>query len=135
MKKLVCTLVVAFLMGVSLNALAQNAKTATVAFLNPKTFKKVVDDKTAIITFQLNNISDAATMQNYKTAFSKYQRVQDVSATMQTGGMASYSVKMDKTGTPNTLQSMFKAVGVEFVNIDGEVIPTKELTKYKGSNK
>lgn len=135
MKKLIYSLVITLLMGLSVNAFAQNPKTATIAYLNAKTAKKVVDDKTAIITFKLNNISDATTMQKYKTAFSKYQRVQDVSATMQTGNMASYSVKMDKIGSGSALQGMLKAIGVESVNIDGKVIATKELANYKGAKK
>ena len=121
-------------MGLSVNAFAQKAPVATIAYLNVKTCKKVVDDKTAIVTFQLNNISDESTKDKYKNQFAKYQRVQSVTATLQKGSMASYSIKMDKAGTLETLQKMLTIARVETVNVDGKVVATKDLSKMKKEN-
>ena len=137
MKKLVYSLVITFLMGLSVNTIAQNAKqapVATVAYLNLKTAKKIVDEKTAIVTFQLNNISDESIKERYRNSFSKFQRVQEVTATLQKGNMASFSIKMDKTGTLPTLQKMLATARVESVNIDGKLVATKDLAKYKQEN-
>lgn len=130
MKKLVYTLVITFLMGLSVNAIAQKA-IATMAYLNVKTSKKVVDDKTAIVTFQLNNISDEATLAKYKKAFSTQQRIQSVTTSLQKGNMASFSIKMDKTGTLETLQRLFVKAHIASVNVDGKVVATKDLGKLK----
>lgn len=130
MKKLVYTLVITFLMGLSVNAIAQKA-VATMAYLNAKTSKKVVDDKTAIVSFQLNNISDEATLAKYKKAFSSQQRIQSVTTSLQKGNMASFSIKMDKTGTLETLQRLFVKAHVASVNVDGKVVATKDLGKLK----
>ncbi len=135
MKKLVYSLVITFLMGLSVNAFAQKTAIATMAYLNVKTSKKVVDEKTAIVTFQLNNISDANIMDKYKNSFAKYQRVQSVTTTMGKGNMATYAIKMDKAGTLETLQKMFAAARIESVNVDGKVVATKDLAKEKKSAK
>ena len=132
MKKLAYSLVITFLMGLSVNAFAQKATPpATMAYLNTKTSKKPVDEKTAIVTFQLNNITDASIMDKYKKFFTKYQRVQSVTATMEKGNMATYAIKMDKAGTLGALQGLFTSAHIESVNIDGQVLATKELAKYK----
>lgn len=131
MKKLIYSLVIALLMGLSVNTFAQKAPIATMAYLNVKTSKKVVDENTAIVTFQLNNITDATIMQKYKNSFAKFQRVKEVNASLQKGNMASYSIKMDKAGTLETLQKMFTTARIESVNVDGTVVPTKDLAKYK----
>ena len=130
MKKLIYSLVITFLMGLSVNTFAQKA-VATMAYLNVKTSKKVVDDKTAIVSFQLNNISDEATLAKYKKAFSTQQRIQSVTSSLQKGGMASFSIKMDKTGTLETLQRLFVKAHVASVNVDGKVVATKDLAKLK----
>ena len=130
MKKLVYSLVITFLMGLSVNAFAQKA-VATMAYLNVKTSKKVVDDKTAIVSFQLNNISDEATLAKYKKAFSTQQRIQSVTTSLQKGNMASFSIKMDKTGTLETLQRLFVKAHIASVNVDGKVVATKDLAKLK----
>lgn len=130
MKKLVYTLVITFLIGLSVNAIALNA-VATMAYLNVKTSKKVVDDKTAIVSFQLNNISDEATLAKYKKAFSSQQRIQSGTTSLQKGNMASFSIKMDKTGTLEILQRLFVKAHVASVNVDGKVVATKDLAKLK----
>ena len=134
MKKLIYSLVITFLMGLSVNAFAQKS-IATVAYLNVKTSKKVVDDKTAIVSFQLNNISDDATAQKYKKVFSAQQRIQSVTTSLQKGNMATFTIKMDKVGTIETLQRLFMKAHVASVNIDGEVVATKDLVKYKADKK
>lgn len=135
MKKLVYSLVVTFLMGVSVNAFAQKAAPpATMAYLNTKNSKKVVDEKTAIVTFQLNNITSQAIADHYKTSFAKNQRVEVVSAKMEKGNMGTFSLKMDKVGTAATLQKMFTKLLIQSVTVDGEVIPTKDLLKHKKNN-
>ncbi len=131
MKKLICSLVITLIMGLSVNAFAQKAGIATMAYLNVKTSKKVVDEKTAVITFQLNNITDASIMEKYRKSFTKFQRVQQVTATKQAGNMASYSVKMDKEGTLKSLQTMFATARIPSVNVDGKVVATKDLDKLK----
>lgn len=130
MKKLVYTLVITFLIGLSVNAIALNA-VATMAYLNVKTSKKVVDDKTAIVSFQLNNISDEATLAKYKKAFSSQQRIRSGTTSLQKGNMASFSIKMDKTGTLEILQRLFVKAHVASVNVDGKVLATKDLAKLK----
>lgn len=130
MKKLVYTLVITFLIGLSVNAIALNA-VATMAYLNVKTSKKGVDDKTAIVSFQLNNISDEATLAKYKKAFSSQQRIQSGTTSLQKGNMASFSIKMDKTGTLEILQRLFVKAHVASVNVDGKVVATKDLAKLK----
>ena len=130
MKKLIYSLVITFLMGLSVNTFAQKA-VATMAYLNVKTSKKVVDDKTAIVSFQLNNISDEATLAKYKKAFSSQQRIQSVTTSLQKGNMASFSIKMDKTATLETLQRLFVKAHVASVNVDGKVVATKDLSKLK----
>ena len=130
MKKLIYSLVITFLMGLSVNTFAQKA-VATMAYLNVKTSKKVVVDKTAIVSFQLNNISDEATLAKYKKAFSSQQRIQSVTTSLKKGGMASFSIKMDKTGTLETLQRLFAKAHVASVNVDGKVVATKDLSKLK----
>ena len=130
MKKLIYSLVITFLMGLSVNTFAQKA-VATMAYLNVKTSKKVVDDKTAIVSFQLNNISDEATLAKYKKAFSSQQRIQSVTTSLQKGNMASFYIKMDKTATLETLQRLFVKAHVASVNVDGKVVATKDLSKLK----
>ncbi len=130
MKKLIYSLVITFLMGLSVNTFAQKA-VATMAYLNVKTSKKVVDDKTAIVSFQLNNISDEATLAKYKKAFSSQQRIQSVTTSLQKGNMASFYIKMDKTATLETLQRLFVKAHVASVNVDGKVAATKDLSKLK----
>lgn len=133
MKKLICSLVITFLMGLSVNAFAQAKKAgiANTAYLSAKTSKKVLDAKTAEVTFQLNNITDASIMDKYKKQFEKFQRIQKVTATMGKNGMASYTVKMDKENTIGNLKNMFIKARIENVNVDGKVVPTVELNKLK----
>lgn len=135
MKKLAYTLVITFLMGLSVNAFAQKAPPATMAYLNVKTSKKVVDGKTAILSFELNNISDEATMKQYKDAFSKQQRIQSVTTILQKNNRASFSIKMDKANSLETLQKLLMKVRVESVNVDGKVVATKDLVKYRDESK
>jgi len=132
MKKLVYSLVVTFLMGLSVNAFAQKAAPpATMAYLNTKTAKKVVDEKTAIVTFQLNNITSQAIVDQYKAAFAKNQQVEVVSTKMEKGNMATFSLKMEKVGTIERLQKMFAKIQVASVTVDGVVVPTKDLLTQK----
>lgn len=134
MKKLICSFVITLVMGLSVNAFAQKAGIATMAYLSQKTSKTVVDDKTALVTFKLNNISDATIMNKYKNAFGKFQKVKEVKAVKGTDNMATYTIKMEKEHTLETLQSMFVQARIGEVNIDGKVMPTKELTKMKKDN-
>lgn len=132
MKKLVYSLVITFLMGLSVNAFAQKAiPPATMAYLNTKTSKKVVDEKTAIVTFQLNNISSQAIVDQYKAAFAKNQKVEVVTAKMEKGNMGTFSLKMEKVGTIERLQKIFAKVQVASVTVDGVVVPTKDLLTLK----
>lgn len=130
MKKLVYSLVITFLMGLSVNAFAQKS-VATMAYLNVKTSKKVVDEKTAMVSFQLNNIADQATADKYKKLFSQQQRIMSVTTSLQKGNMATFIIKTDKEGTLETLQSLFTKAHVESVNVDGKVVATKDLGKLK----
>lgn len=134
MKKLVYSLVITLLMGLSVNAFAQKS-VSTMAYLNAKTTKKVVDEKTAMVSFQLNNIADQATADKYKKLFSEQQRIMSVTTSLQKGNMASFSIKTDKTGTMETLQRLFTKAHVESVNIDGKVVATKDLAKLKADKK
>lgn len=136
MKKLVYLLVVSVLMGLSANAFAQKAAPpATMAYLDTKTAKKSVDASTAIITFQLNNISTQAIADQYKANFAKNQRVEVLTAKMEKGNMGTFSLKMEKTGTMERLQKMFMKLQITSVTIDGAVIPTKDLLTHKKTNK
>ena len=134
MKKLVYSLVITLLMGLSVNAFAQKS-VSNMAYLNAKTSKKVVDEKTAMVSFQLNNIADQATADKYKKLFSSQQRIMSVTTSLQKGNMATYTIKTDKTGTMETLQRLFMKAHVESVNVDGKVVATKDLAKLKADKK
>lgn len=134
MKKLVYSLVITLLMGLSVNAFAQKS-VSNMAYLNAKTSKKVVDEKTAMVSFQLNNIADQATADKYKKLFSSQQRIMSVTASLQKGNMATFTIKTDKTGTMQTLQRLFTNAHVESVNVDGKVVATKDLAKLKADKK
>ena len=121
-------------MGLSVNAFAQKS-VSTMAYLNAKTSKKVVDEKTAMVSFQLNNIADQATADKYKKLFSSQQRIISVTTSLQKGNMATFSIKTDKTGTLQTLQNLFMKAHVESVNVDGKVVATKDLAKLKATAK
>lgn len=134
MKKLAYSLVITLLMGLSVNAFAQKS-ISTMAYLNAKTAKKVVDDKTAIVSFQLNNIADQATADKYKKLFSAQQRIISVTTSLQKGNMATFAIKTDKAGTIQTLQRLFMKAHVESVNVDGTEVATKDLIKYRDNQK
>ena len=135
MKKLIYSLAVTFLMGLSVNAFAQKVTPpATMAYINTKTAKKPVDDKMAIVTFQLNNISSQEIADKYKTAFGKNQRGEVTSVKLEKGNMGTFSLKMEKVGTLELLQNMFTKIKVASVTVDGTVTPTKDLLKLKKSN-
>jgi hypothetical protein len=126
MKKSALSLII-LIMGLSVNAVAQKST----AFLNMKTSKQVVDEKMSVITFQLNNVSDELTKQKFQDSFKANQEVHEVNGSLLAGNMASFSMKMPKDGSAQILQRMFTVAGIETVNIDGTVINTKELAKYK----
>lgn len=118
-------------MGFSLNAIAQKST----AFLLLKSSKQVVDERTAIVTFQLNNVSDEKTKQKFQDSFKTYQGVREVNATLQSGNMASFSLTMPKKGTSQALQNIFKTAGIETVNIDGKNVETYNLVNYINEQK
>jgi uncharacterized membrane protein YraQ (UPF0718 family) len=131
MKKVICSFVIAFIMGLSANIFAQKST----AYLTEKTVKKEVDERTAIVSFQLSNIADEQSKQKYQDSFKTYKGVQEVRATLQADNMASFSIKMLKKGTVEALQNMFLAAGIETVNIDGTTVETKEMANHIKAHK
>jgi hypothetical protein len=124
MKKLASLLVIALFM-LSMNAVAQKS----MAYLNTKAAKQEVDKQTIIVNFQVDNVN-AISQQKYADVFKKEQMVKDVKVT-NTAGKANYAVKMNKGGTIEALQRMFVKAEIDNVNIDGKVVPTKDLVAYK----
>lgn len=132
MKKLVYSLVVTFLMGVSVNALAQKS----VAFFDPKTTKKSIDEKSSLVTFQLDNIANDAAKQKFHNAFkANSQIVREVNSTLLAGGKASYTLKMDNQRMVPALQNVLLSAGIESLNVAGQVVATKDLVTYMKERK
>jgi hypothetical protein len=126
MKKLACSIMIALLMGLSVNTFAQKS----VAILNTKTAKQVVDGRTAIITFQLTNVTDEISMNKFKDSFKASQGVQEVKASSEAGNIVTYSVKMTKQGAAQTLQAMFSSTGIESILIDGTSVDVRKLATH-----
>jgi hypothetical protein len=126
MKKLALSLIIILTAGLSVNAVAQKST----AFLYMKTSKQVVDARMSLVTFQLNNVSDEITKLKFQDSFKATQQVLDVNGSLQAGNMATFSMKMPKAGSVQTLQSMFASAGIEAVNIDGTVVETKKMADY-----
>jgi hypothetical protein len=125
MKKIASLFVIALFM-LSMNAVAQKS----MAYLNTKTVKQEVDKQMILVTFQVDNV-DAAAQKKYADVFKKEQIVKEVNVQPGTAGKATYAVKMYKGGTLEALQRMFVKAQIDNVNIDGKVVPTKDLVAYK----
>jgi hypothetical protein len=126
MKKLACSLVIALVMGLSVNTFAQK----TTAFIVLKTAKQVVDEKTAIVTFRLDNINDEQGRLKFQDLFKSSKGVLEVNSSMKPGNMAEYSLKVEKQGTLDLMAQVLTRAGVESVDIDGTPMPTRESVKY-----
>jgi hypothetical protein len=126
MKKVLCSLMVALFMGLSVNSFAQKS----VAFINMKTSKKAIDETTAVLSFQLNNVNDEQAKEKFAGSFKSFPGVTEVNASLLGNKVASYAVKMPKKGMAEAMQKMFEAAGIETVNIDGEIVATNELAAY-----
>jgi|GEM_PF-5119671 len=131
MKKLSCSLMIALLMGLSAHTFAQKST----AFLSAETSKQVVDDKTVMVTFRLDNITDDATRLKFENALKNGEGVQDVHSTQPQGNISVYSIKMEKMRTVERLEKILQQAGIETVNVDGTTMPTSELAKYKRAQK
>ncbi|MCW3072329.1 MAG: hypothetical protein JWO44_2219 [Bacteroidetes bacterium] len=131
MKKLSCSLMIALLMGLSVHTFAQKST----AFLNSETSKQVADEKTVVVTFRLDNITDNATRLRFETALKNGEGVQEVHSTEPQGNVSVYTMKMDKQRAIERLEKIFQQAGIETVNVDGTAMPTSELVSYKRSQK
>jgi uncharacterized membrane protein YraQ (UPF0718 family) len=126
MKKLACSLVIALVMGLSVNTFAQK----TTAFLNTQTSKKVLDERTALVTFQLDNVKDEQTKKQFENSFKAFKGVSEVTATLAPNNMCNYAVKMSKTETAESLQNMLAIAGIETANVDGQKVEVKNLAQH-----
>lgn len=126
MKKIACSLVTALLMGLSVNTFAQKS----MAIFNTATAQKIVDEKTVVVTFDLDNITDASAKQKFHTSFERAEGVRQVASTAQPGNKAAYTLTMYKRGHNAKLQDALVAAGIEELSVDGKVISSKELVRY-----
>jgi hypothetical protein len=125
MKKIVCSLVLLFCIGLSYGSFAQKS----MAILT-RASKQTVNERTAIVTFQLDNITTEQVKQKFTDSFKAMKGVQDVNATMLSDGLASFSMKMPKSDSGMLLQNMFAQAGIESVSVDGKIIAVQNLTEY-----
>ncbi|MCW3103911.1 MAG: hypothetical protein JWO09_2351 [Bacteroidetes bacterium] len=118
---------IALLMGLSANTFAQKST----AFLSAETSKQVVDDKTVVVTFRLDNITDDATRLKFENALKGGEGVLEVHSTAPQGNISIYTIKMDKQRTVERMEKILQQAGIETVNVDGTTMPTAELAKFK----
>lgn len=123
MKKLVFLMMIALLSGV--NMYAQK----TTAFVT-QGLGKAIDENTFVATFSLNNINNEAAQKKFSDTFKSYPSIMDVKSALQTDKKAVYTVTLPKKQHLAALQKMFILAEIEYVNIDGKVILTKDMLTY-----
>lgn len=122
---------IALVMGLSVNTFAQKST----AFLNSESSKRVVDAKTVVITFRLDNITDDQTRLKFENALKSGEGVQEVHSTAPQGNVALYTLTIEKVRAVERLEKIFLGAGIETVNVDNKTMPTRDLAQYQHAQK
>lgn len=128
--KFAYSIVTAVLMFFSVSTFAQKS----VASISTSTASKMIDEKTAVVTFQVSNIANDAAKQKMADTFKACQPVMSVNAALQ-GTTATYNVTMPKQGRAHTIQDMLVKAGVETITVDGKTVESKNFVQYSQDSK